>query len=94
MDESTGNQQSFFQAGTAEQSSHSLFSPFGLGPQETLEYRKRFRGMISVTSKVPLKDAATPSRCSLMAHLLSVSATLVQWQPCPYSKTPASSSKH
>jgi malate dehydrogenase (oxaloacetate-decarboxylating) len=61
MDESTGNQQSFFQAGTAEESSHSLFSPFGLGPQETLEYRKRFRGMISVTSKVPLKDRSVLS---------------------------------
>src|SRR5438270_7863549 len=61
MDESTGNQQSFSQAGTAEQSSHSLFSPFGLGPQETLEYRKRFRGMISVTSKVPLKDRSVLS---------------------------------
>src|SRR2546421_11681776 len=61
MDEATGNQQSFFQSGTAEQSSHSLFSPFGLGPQETLKYRKRFRGMISVTSKVPLKDRSVLS---------------------------------
>src|SRR5437868_1862355 len=92
-----------------EMDSRSHFSPFGLGPQETLAYRKRFRGMISVASKIPLKDrsvlsllytpgvaapclaiardplppltipcAATPSRCSLMAHLLSVSGTLVQ----------------
>lgn len=34
----------------------SSFPAIGLGPQEALEYRKRFRGMISVTSKVPLKD--------------------------------------
>ncbi len=32
------------------------FPSFGLGAQEALEYRKRFRGMIGVTSKVPLKD--------------------------------------
>ena len=41
--------------------SHSHFSPFGLGPQETLAYRKRFRGMISVASKIPLKDRSVLS---------------------------------
>ena len=34
----------------------STFPTFGLGPQEALAYRKRFRGMIGVASKVPLKD--------------------------------------
>src|SRR5947209_9587892 len=61
MDESTGNRQSFFQEETGDQSSRSPFSPFGLGPQETLEYRKRFRGMISVASKIPLKDRSVLS---------------------------------
>src|SRR6266566_4917685 len=44
-----------------EMDSRSHFSPFGLGPQETLAYRKRFRGMISVASKVPLKDRSVLS---------------------------------
>src|SRR5216684_212454 len=34
---------------------------FGLGPQEALEYRRRFRGMIGVSSKVPLKDRSVLS---------------------------------
>src|SRR5947209_19207752 len=34
----------------------SSFPAAGLGPHEAVEYRKRLRGMISVTSKVPLKD--------------------------------------
>src|SRR6266536_5375121 len=34
---------------------------FGLGPQEALAYRKRFRGMIGVASKVPLKDRSVLS---------------------------------
>ena len=41
--------------------SRSHFSPFGLGPQETLAYRQRFRGMISVASKIPLKDRSVLS---------------------------------
>src|SRR6266567_4527661 len=44
-----------------EMDSRSHFSPFGLGPQETLAYRKRFRGMISVASKIPLKDRSVLS---------------------------------
>ncbi len=39
----------------------STFPNFGLGPQEALEYRKRFRGMIGVASKVPLKDRSVLS---------------------------------
>lgn len=40
----------------------SLFPPsFWLDPQETLEYRQRFRGMIGVASKVPLKDRSVLS---------------------------------
>src|SRR5215467_14765325 len=37
------------------------FPVFGLGTQEALEYRKRFRGMIGVASKVPLKDRSVLS---------------------------------
>src|SRR6266704_2911147 len=44
-----------------EMDSRSHFSPFGLGPQETLAYRKRFRGMSSVASKIPLKDRSVLS---------------------------------
>jgi malate dehydrogenase (oxaloacetate-decarboxylating) len=40
----------------SDQASLSTFPTFGLGPQEALAYRKRFRGMIGVASKVPLKD--------------------------------------
>ena len=61
MDESIDSRQSFFHAETHTSSSRSPFSPFGLGPQETLEYRKRFRGMIGVASKVPLKDRSVLS---------------------------------
>src|SRR5947209_17295440 len=41
--------------------SMSSFPAAGLGPQEAVEYRKRLRGMISVTSKVPLKDRSVLS---------------------------------
>src|SRR6266480_2664763 len=61
MDESIDSRQSFFHAETHTSASRSPFSPFGLGPQETLEYRKRFRGMIGVASKVPLKDSSVLS---------------------------------
>src|SRR6266496_6562360 len=56
MDEPKGSQPVFSEAETGNQSSASPLSPFGLGPQEALAYRKRFRGMIGVASKVPLKD--------------------------------------
>jgi malate dehydrogenase (oxaloacetate-decarboxylating) len=58
MDELAVNQHSSLPTG---QSSPFPFSPFGLGPQETLAYRKRFRGMIGVASKVPLKDRSVLS---------------------------------
>src|SRR6266487_5303181 len=61
MDESIDSRQSFFHAETHTSSSRSPFSPFGLGPQETLAYRKRFRGLIGVASKVPLKDSSVLS---------------------------------
>src|SRR3989442_9050062 len=41
--------------------SMSSFPAAGLGPQEAVEYRNRLRGMISVTSKVPLKDRSVLS---------------------------------
>src|SRR5438094_6896389 len=46
---------------TSNQSSSSAFPTFGLGSQEALAYRKRFRGMISVASKIPLKDRSVLS---------------------------------
>jgi malate dehydrogenase (oxaloacetate-decarboxylating) len=58
MDETRDSQPSLLHAGTSDQPSRS---PFGLGPQETLVYRKRFRGMIGVASKVPLKDRSVLS---------------------------------
>jgi len=61
MNEPIGSQPVFLQAETASQSSQAPLSPFGLEPQETLEYRKRFRGLIGVTSKVPLKDSSVLS---------------------------------
>jgi len=61
MDEQIGSRSVYLQAETASQSSASTLSPFGLGPQETLAYRKRFRGMIGVASKVPLKDRSVLS---------------------------------
>ncbi len=61
MDEPKGSQPVFSEAETGNQSSASPLSPFGLGPQETLAYRKRFRGLIGVASKVPLKDSSVLS---------------------------------
>ncbi len=48
--------QAFIDMGRSDQASLTTFPTFGLGPQEALAYRKRFRGMIGVASKVPLKD--------------------------------------
>lgn len=48
--------QALLDTSRSDQASLSTFPTFGLGPQEALAYRKRFRGMIGVTSKVPLKD--------------------------------------
>src|SRR6266699_3924665 len=53
MDEITNAQHTRSGAGS--------FPAFGLGAQEALEYRKRFRGMIGVASKVPLKDRSVLS---------------------------------
>ena len=61
MDESRESRSSFSHAGTSDGSSRAPLSPFSLGPQETLAYRKRFRGMIGVASKVPLKDRSVLS---------------------------------
>src|SRR3989454_3337783 len=61
MDAVRDSQQSVFHAETNVLSSRSSFSPFGLGSQETLEYRKRFRGMIGVASKIQLKDRSVLS---------------------------------
>lgn len=43
---------------------HNAFAPFptlGLGSHESLAYRKQFRGMIGVSSKIPLKDSSVLS---------------------------------
>src|SRR5439155_12642835 len=54
MDTTLSASQTFIN--TSDSSALSPFPSFGLGPQEALEYRKRFRGMIGVASKMPLKD--------------------------------------
>src|SRR5260221_9306040 len=56
MGESIDSRLSIFPAGTSNRSPNSAFSPFGLGLQETLAYRKRFRGLIGVSSKISPKD--------------------------------------
>src|SRR5260370_39758658 len=56
MGESIDSRLSIFPAGTSNRSPNSAFSPFGLGLQETLAYRKRFRGLIGVSPKIPLND--------------------------------------
>src|SRR5438132_11992207 len=56
MDELIDSGLSIFPAGTSNRSPNSAFSPFGLGLQETVAYRKRFRGLIGVSSKLALKD--------------------------------------
>src|SRR5258708_13421841 len=61
MGESIDSRLSIFPAGTSNRSPNSAFSPFGLGLQETLAYRKRFRGLIGVSSKISLKDHPLPS---------------------------------
>src|SRR4249920_1922465 len=61
MDDSRGNSQSVPHVGKTDHFSRSPSSPFGLGPRETLAYRQRFRGMIGVASKVPLKDRSVLS---------------------------------
>src|SRR2546428_3090740 len=53
--------QALLDIGRGDQASLSTFSTFGLGPQEALAYRKKFRGMIGVASKVPLKDRSVLS---------------------------------
>jgi hypothetical protein len=64
MDDSRGNSQSVPHVGKTDHFSRSPSSPFGLGPRETLAYRQRFRGMIGVSSKVPLKDRSVLSLLS------------------------------
>ncbi len=61
MDQPGNNQSLFIQVETTDPSSPSALSPFCLGPQATLAYRKRFRGLIGVASKVPLKDRSVLS---------------------------------
>lgn len=61
MDESKNQQWSFLHTATTTQPARSTLSPASQGPPETLAYRKRFRGLISVASKVPLKDRSVLS---------------------------------
>ncbi len=48
-------------ASKSNQSTSAPFPALGLRSQEDLEYRKQLRGMISVASKVPLKDRSVLS---------------------------------
>jgi malate dehydrogenase (oxaloacetate-decarboxylating) len=61
MDGTINTQQAIIETGTNGQALLSNFSTLGMGPQEALAYRKRFRGMIGVASKVPLKDSSVLS---------------------------------
>src|SRR3989442_13962938 len=61
MGETINASQTLLDSGTSDRSSLSTFSPFGMEPQEALEYRKQLRGMITVASKVPLKDRSVLS---------------------------------
>src|SRR5438105_1680363 len=61
MSEPANTDQALSNASNRPESSFSSYSHFGLGPQEALAYRKRFRGMIGVASKVPLKDRSVLS---------------------------------
>jgi malate dehydrogenase (oxaloacetate-decarboxylating) len=61
MDGTINVQPTFIETRTNGQALLSNFSTLGMGPQEALEYRKRFRGMIGVASKVPLKDRSVLS---------------------------------
>src|SRR5579864_3140933 len=61
MDELTQAQQTLLDSDTNKQPPPATLPTFGLGQQEALAYRKRFRGMIGVASKVPLKDRSVLS---------------------------------
>src|SRR6266566_6787892 len=61
MGETINASQTLLDSGTSDRSSLSTFSPFGMEPQEALEYRKQFRGMIGVASKIPIKDRSVLS---------------------------------
>src|SRR5947209_9009093 len=57
------NQRSFLHTTTTTQPIRSTLSPasHGQGASEMLAYRKRYRGLISVASKIPLKDRSVLS---------------------------------
>src|SRR5918911_1866859 len=57
----TQAQQALLNSGTNNQALYSSLPVPGQGSQEALAYRKRFRGMISVESKIPLKDRSVLS---------------------------------
>ncbi len=61
MEESIQAHQVLSDLGTSDQFVHSSLSPSGLGVEKALAYRKRFRGMIGVASKIPLKDRSVLS---------------------------------
>src|SRR5258708_12539030 len=61
MGESIDSRLSIFPAGTSNRSPNSAFSPFGLGLQETLAYRKRFRALIGVSTTIPPQDHPPPT---------------------------------
>lgn len=61
MDEALNTHDGGFHASTQKQSARTPVPPEAPDQQEALAYRKRFRGMISVASKVPLKDRSVLS---------------------------------
>src|SRR5260221_4017126 len=82
MGESIDSRLSIFSAGTSNRSPNSAFSPFGLGLQETLAYRKRFRGLIGVFHKISLQDH---SLLRLLLHSGVAAPLLWIAQEPPYS---------
>ena len=61
MQKSENGKQGRIDSSKSNQSSAAPFPALGLRSQEDLEYRKQLRGMITVASKVPLKDRSVLS---------------------------------
>src|SRR6266478_1281300 len=59
----------------------SPFPSSGLEAQEALEYRKRFRGMIGISSKVPIKDRSVLS----LVYTAGVAAPCLEIAKAPLS---------
>lgn len=61
MAETANGHEAGFDAALRDLALHTSTATFGLGPEEALAYRKRYRGLIGVASKIPLKDQSVLS---------------------------------